>query len=69
MPRGTNNALLALLAVGLEVLALVEIDPDEFHGIATGVVAVGSIARRTGELDEVLTDDARAFAHHQGFFR
>ena len=65
--RGDDKPL-ALLAIRLKMLPLVEIDPHEGHGIAAHAVAVRSIAGGTGKLDQVLADDAGTLSNDEGLF-
>ncbi len=63
--RGDNKPL-ALLAIRLEMLPLVEIDAHDGHGMTAHVVAVRSIAGGTGKLDQVLTDDTGTLSNDEG---
>lgn len=65
--RGDDEPL-ALFAIRLKMLPLVEIDPHEGHGIAAHAVAVRSITRGTGKLDQVLADDGGTLSNDEGLF-
>lgn len=62
--RGDDEPL-ALLAIRLEMLSLIEIDSNKSHRMSAHTIAVRSITGGTGKLDQVLADDSGTLSNNE----